>query len=129
MFSFLVVFIALIGVFMTIVVLLQSGRGGGLAGIASTGATRQVLGSRQAPDTLEKATWTLATIFIVLCVVSNFFTGAEPQQSVIQQRAQQGTQQQQQQALPPAQGEQAPAPMPQQGGQQGGGGSQQGGGN
>lgn len=130
MFSFLVVFIALIGLLMTIVVLLQSGRGGGLAGIANTGATRQVLGSRQAPDTLEKATWTLATIFIVLCILSNFFTGTEPQESVIQQRAQQGTQQQQQQTLPPAQGEQAPAPVPQQGGGgQGGTGSPQGGGN
>jgi preprotein translocase subunit SecG len=128
MFSFLVVFIALIGLLMTIVVLLQSGRGGGLAGIASSGATRQVLGSRQAPDTLEKATWTLATIFIVLCIVSTFFTGTEPQESVIQQRAQQGTQQQQQQqALPPAQGQQAPAPAPQQGGGPGGGGSQGGG--
>lgn len=130
MFSFLVAFIALIGLLMTIAVLLQSGRGGGLAGIASGGATRQVLGSRQAPDTLEKATWTLATVFIVLCIVSTFFTGTEPRESVIQQRSQQGTQQQQeQQALPPSQGQPAPAPAPQQGGGSGsGGGGSQGGG-
>jgi preprotein translocase subunit SecG len=129
MFAFLVVFIAIIALLMTVVVLLQSGRGGGLAGIASTGATRQVLGSRQAPDMLEKATWTLATIFILLCIASNFFIGTEAPESVIQQQAQSG--QTQQQTLPPAQqnNQAAPAPMPEsgsQGGQQGGG-SQDGG--
>jgi preprotein translocase subunit SecG len=110
MFTFLVVLIALLAFLMTVVVLLQSGRGGGLAGIASTGATRQVLGTRQAPDLLEKATWTLASIFIVLCILSNFFISEEQAESVIQQRATQGATQQQQAPLPPAQGEQAPLP-------------------
>ena len=110
MFTFLVVIIALIAFLMTVVVLLQSGRGGGLAGIASGGATRQVLGTRQAPDLLEKATWTLASIFIVLCILSNFFISEEQAESVIQQRATQGGTQQQQAPLPPAQGEQAPLP-------------------
>ena len=63
----------------------------GLAGIAAGGATQQVLGARQAPDVLEKATWILATAFIVLCILSNFVidTVPVPANSVIQERAQQ----------------------------------------
>ncbi len=91
MFTFLIVLISIIAVLMTLVVLLQSGKGGGLAGIASGAATTQILGSRQAPDFLEKATWTLATAFIVLCVLSNFVIGPENSGgSVIQQNAQSG---------------------------------------
>jgi len=77
MFTALVIFIALIGVIMTAVVLLQSGQGGGLAGIASGGATRDVLGSRRAPDLLERATWVLGVIFIALCILSNFAIGED----------------------------------------------------
>lgn len=93
MFTFIVILIAIIAVLITLVVLVQSGKGGGLAGIAAGGATTQILGARQAPDFLEKATWALATAFIVLCILSNFFINRETvQESVIQQRAQQGEQ-------------------------------------
>lgn len=108
---------------MVLVILLQSGQGGGLAGIASGGAAQQVLGTRQSPDTLEKATWTLGTIFIVLCLLSNFFIGTEEPQSVIQQQAQQQQPQQQQTPLPAPGGQQQqaePLPAP-SGGNQGGG--------
>ena len=88
MFAFLIVIIAIIAVLITLVVLLQSGKGGGLAGIASGGATTQILGSRQAPDFLEKATWTLATAFIVLCILSNFVIG--PEQGAVPVIQQQG---------------------------------------
>jgi preprotein translocase subunit SecG len=84
MFEFLIVLISLIGILMTLSVLLQSGRGGGLAGIASGGATTQILGSRQAPDFLEKATWVLATSFIILCILTTFtIRPADQAQSVI----------------------------------------------
>ena len=91
LFYIIVFIIALLAILLSLVILLQSGKGGGLAGIAAGGATQQVLGARQAPDFLEKATWTLATIFIVLCIVSNFFIGGSdtaPSESVIQQQAQ-----------------------------------------
>ena len=117
MFTFIVILIAIIAVLITLVVLVQSGKGGGLAGVAAGGATTQILGARQAPDVLEKATWTLATLFVVLCILSNFLIDHEQvQESVIQQRAQQG-QTQQAPVLPPAgqpggaQGQQ-PAPPP-----------------
>lgn len=100
--------ITLIAIVMTIVILLQSGQGGGLAGIAGGGATRQVLGTRQAPDLLEKTTWILGTAFIVLCILSNFLIQNEgPDESIIQQQAPT----QQQQPMPaPGDGDAAPLP-------------------
>lgn len=107
MFTFLIIVITLIAILITFVVLVQSGKGGGLAGIAAGGATTQILGARQAPDVLEKATWTLATLFIVLCILTNFAIdrGAGAQESVIQERAQQ-QETQPGPALPPPGGEQ-----------------------
>ena len=94
MFTLLIVIIALIGVIMTGLILLQAGKGGGLAGIASGGATTQILGARQAPDVLERGTWILATVFIVLCVLTNFvIDDGTSQQSILQQQSQQSTQQ------------------------------------
>jgi preprotein translocase subunit SecG len=85
MYIFLIILITLIALMMAVAVLLQSGKGGGLAGIASGGQTTQILGARQAPDFLEKATWTLGTAFIVLCIIANFFANPEAaQESVIQ---------------------------------------------
>ena len=111
MFTFLIVVITVIAILITFVVLVQSGKGGGLAGIAAGGATTQILGARQAPDVLEKATWMLATLFIVLCILTNFAIdmGDEAQESVIQQRAQQEQTQPGAPALPPpADGQQLP---------------------
>lgn len=107
MFTFIIILITIIAILITFVVLIQSGKGGGLAGIASGGATTQILGARQAPDVLEKATWLLATLFIVFCVLSNFaIDSGEVQESVIQQRTEQ--QQSGQQPLPPAGEQQVP---------------------
>ena len=111
-YTILIVLIAIIGVFMAITVLLQSGKGSGLAGIAGGGGgggATQLLGARQAPDILEKATWVLATLFIVLCISTNFFVDTvETRESVIQ------TQSQQLPVTPPTTtppaGQQAPAP-------------------
>ncbi len=79
---------------MTALILLQAGKGGGLAGIASGGATTQILGARQAPDVLERGTWILAAIFIVLCILTNFaIDDGASQRSILQQQSQQSTQQ------------------------------------
>ena len=89
MFTFLIVVITLIGIVMTGLILLQAGKGGGLAGIASGGATTQILGARQAPDVLEKGTWIMATVFIVLCVLTNFvIDDGGSQESILQQSPQ-----------------------------------------
>ncbi len=117
MFTFLIIVIAIIGIVMTFLVLVQAGKGGGLAGIAAGGATTQILGARQAPDVLEKATWTLAALFIVLCILTNFtITTEDRQESVIQQQAQQPGTQQQEAPVPapvPAPDNQTPPPQDQ----------------
>jgi len=101
MFTFIMILVAILAVLITLVVLLQSGKGGGLAGIAAGSATTQILGARQAPDVLEKMTWIFASLFIVLCVVSNFaIDRGSVQESEIQRRAQQ-EQSQQAPVLPP----------------------------
>ncbi|MDT0630508.1 preprotein translocase subunit SecG [Rubrivirga sp. S365] len=88
-FYILVAVILLVALLMALVVLLQSGKGGGLAGIASGGQTTQILGARQAPDFLERATWSLGATFLVLCVITTFFIprvgGAG--ESILQERA------------------------------------------
>ena len=88
MFTFLIVIILIVALLMGLVVLLQSGKGGGLAGIASGGQTTQILGARQAPDFLERATWTLGGLFLILCVITTFFVPrAAGGGSILQERA------------------------------------------
>ena len=122
MYIFLIVIITLIAILMAVAVLLQSGKGGGLAGIAAGGQTTQILGARQAPDFLEKATWGLGTAFIVLCILANFFSDpGNAQRSVIQEGGV-GTAPPVENPLPPgpgtiqdgpaAPGQTAPAPAP-----------------
>ena len=63
-----VIIIVMASVFLTIAVLLQNSKGGGLA--ANFGAGNTTFGVRQTADFLEKATWTLAAIIIVCCVLA-----------------------------------------------------------
>ncbi len=118
MFTLLIIIIALIGVIMTGLILLQAGKGGGLAGIASGGATTQILGARQAPDVLERGTWILATAFIVLCILTNFAIDDGVSEQSILQQSQQSTQQPvpaPEELPPPPLEESIPVPPPTQG--------------
>lgn len=68
MYIVFVVIIVLASVFLTIAVLLQNSKGGGLA--ANFGAGNTTFGVRQTADFLEKATWTLAAIIIICCILA-----------------------------------------------------------
>ena len=68
-FTILVVLIVLAAVLLTIVVLLQNGQDGGLA--TNFTAANQALGVRQAASSLEKATWTLVAVILILSVASS----------------------------------------------------------
>ncbi len=88
MFYLLVALILIVALLMGIVILLQNGKGGGLAGIASGGQTTQILGARQAPDFLEKATWGLGSAFLFLCLMTTFAIPREGAgRSILQDRA------------------------------------------
>lgn len=70
MFGFLLVLLLLVGVFMGVVILLQSGKGGGLASMGGTGAgTDTLIGGRQAATLLTKATWVSGGLFLFLALV------------------------------------------------------------
>ncbi|MCQ2329121.1 MAG: preprotein translocase subunit SecG [Paludibacteraceae bacterium] len=64
--SILIVFFAII---LIAAVLIQNSKGGGLASSFSSG--NQMLGVRKTTDALEKATWTIVAIIVVLCIVSS----------------------------------------------------------
>jgi len=66
MYTVLTIFIILASILLVLIVLVQNSKGGGLAsGFASS---NQVLGVRKTTDFLEKGTWYLAGIVVVLCI-------------------------------------------------------------
>src|SRR5512146_482821 len=102
MFSFLMAIEVIVSVLLMLVVLMQSSKGGGLAGTFGGGSVGMVFGVRRTADFLTRATQILAATFIVLSLLINIFflprpTGAT--ESVIQRGSQQQGQMQQQ--LPP----------------------------
>jgi len=109
-FVHLLICAALIGV-----VLMQSGKGGGLAGGAFGGSAQTVFGGRGATDFLSKATMVLGGLFFVMSMVLALVSShsARPATSLIgreARRAAASAQTQQQQGAAPSSGaQQAPA--------------------
>ena len=69
MYTVIVILILVVSVVLGLVVLVQNSKGGGL--ISNFGSANQMMGVRQTTDFLEKATWTMAIILVVLCLVSS----------------------------------------------------------
>ncbi|MGD0710394.1 MAG: preprotein translocase subunit SecG [Bacteroidales bacterium] len=69
-FIFVSVLILIVCVLLTLVVLVQNSKGGGLA--SNFSSSNQIMGVRKTADFLEKATWTLAVALLVLSLVSIF---------------------------------------------------------
>ncbi len=70
LFTVIAVLVILAAILLTAVVLLQNGKGGGLA--SNFVAGNQTFGVRQTADILEKITWGLAIFILVLAIVSNY---------------------------------------------------------
>ncbi len=70
LFVTLTVFIVIAAVLLTLVVLLQNGKGQGLA--SNFVAGNQTFGVRQTADMLEKVTWGLVTFILVLSIATSF---------------------------------------------------------
>ena len=75
LFTVIAILVLIAAVLLTIVVLLQNGKGGGLA--SNFVAGNQTFGVRQTADILEKITWGLAAAILVLSIVSNFAAGGK----------------------------------------------------
>src|SRR5919202_6171862 len=68
-----IILIILACVVLTLIVLVQNPKGGGLAGNIA-GFSNQFMGVKQTTDILEKGTWIFAAVIAVLCITSAFFT-------------------------------------------------------
>jgi preprotein translocase subunit SecG len=89
MYGFLIALMVLDGVFLTVVVLLQAGKGGGLASVGGGAAmTEGILGGRQAATVLTRATWVSGSVFMALALILSIISSrAAGPQSVIQVQA------------------------------------------
>ncbi|NVO02022.1 MAG: preprotein translocase subunit SecG [Bacteroidetes bacterium] len=67
---FISVLILIVCVLLTLVVLVQNSKGGGLA--SNFSSSNQIMGVRKTADFLEKATWYLAIALLVLSLSSIF---------------------------------------------------------
>ena len=70
LFTVLTILVLIASVLITLIVLLQNGKGGGLA--SNFVAGNQTFGVRQTADILEKITWGLAAFVLVVAIVTSF---------------------------------------------------------
>ena len=73
-FTILIVLVIIAALLLIGVVLLQNGKGDGLA--SNFVAGNQTLGVRQTADILEKFTWGLVTFILVVSIIASFATGS-----------------------------------------------------
>jgi preprotein translocase subunit SecG len=76
-FAFLLVLLLLDGLLLGIVVLLQSGKGGGLASMGGGAGTDTLIGGRQAATILTKASWICGGTFMALALVLSILSSRQ----------------------------------------------------
>ncbi len=88
MYLLLIILIVVAAIMLSFVVLIQNSKGGGLA--SNFSSSNQIMGVRKTTDFLEKATWALAGVIVVLSIVSAYTlpTSGVAQQSVLMKDAQ-----------------------------------------
>lgn len=74
LFTVLAILVIIASVLLTAVVLLQNGKGGGLA--SNFVAGNQTFGVRQTADILEKITWGLVAFIVIVSIFASFSAGA-----------------------------------------------------
>ena len=71
MYVFISILILIASILLILIVLIQNSKGGGLA--SGFSSSNQIMGVRKTTDFLEKATWTLAGVVVVLSIVITAF--------------------------------------------------------
>ena len=66
------ILIILACIILSLIVLVQNPKGGGLAGNLA-GFSNQFMGVKQTTDVLEKGTWIFAAVIAILCITSTVF--------------------------------------------------------
>ncbi len=67
--NFIMFLIIVVCVFLSLIVLVQNSKGGGLS--STFGGGNQIMGVKKTADVLEKTTWILAAILVALCLIYN----------------------------------------------------------
>lgn len=73
--TFFIILLVLACAVLSLIILVQNPKGGGLAGNIA-GFSNQFMGVKQTTDVLEKGTWIFATVIGVLCITSSLFIGS-----------------------------------------------------
>jgi preprotein translocase subunit SecG len=98
MYTFLVILFVLVSFSLVVVILLQAGKGQGLAGSIGGGpGSNSIFGSRGAADFLSKATTWMAAMYMIIAILIGMIyktTTNEVQKSLIQKKVEE------QQAMP-----------------------------
>ena len=68
MYLFITILIVIAAILLTLLVLVQNSKGGGLAAGFTSG--NQVMGAPKTADFLEKATWTLIGLIVAFCIAA-----------------------------------------------------------
>ena len=91
LYTLLLAVLVLDGLFLGVVILLQSGKGGGLAAMGGgVSATEGILAGRQATTVLTRATWIAAGIFMGLALILSILSSRATQpQSILMDDLQQ----------------------------------------
>ena len=95
MYIFLTILIVAAAITLTFLVLVQNSKGGGLA--SSFASANQVMGAPKTADFLEKVSWGLIAVIVVLSVfavgINKGSKGADPSESAIREQVQQAAEQ------------------------------------
>ncbi len=71
MYQVLTILIVILSVFLVLIVLVQNSKGGGLT--SNFASSNQIMGVRKTTDFLEKTTWGIVAVIVVLCVAATAF--------------------------------------------------------
>lgn len=78
MIALLTILIIIASILLVLIILVQSSKGGLASNFSSS---QQIMGARKTADFLEKATWTLASTLIVLCLLTAAMTSGTKNQT------------------------------------------------
>ena len=70
-FTIFLILIVVVAFLLVVVIMVQNPKGGGLSSSFGGGGTQQLGGVKKTTDFLDKSTWTLATVLLVLILISN----------------------------------------------------------
>lgn len=70
-FTIFLALIVVVAFLLVVVIMVQNPKGGGLSSSFGGGGTQQLGGVKKTTDFLDKSTWTLATVMLVLILLSN----------------------------------------------------------